>query len=158
MLYNAYITVSEYTSDGVDVPPCFRRKKNIILHRNHQWHMGNINNRNELNDFLKFFEITLEKIGESYNEYWGKTERFRPSKDIVEHGKGYWTLEQLQEFAAGRKLKKVKGMSNGSLVDCYIGIGENNIEVYRPNPNAKNVYIPMELKKSISYKKTNWII
>jgi len=38
-------------------------------------------------------------------------------------------------------LKKVIGLSNGSKVDCYIHeIDDINVEIYRPNPNAKEVY------------------
>ena len=38
-------------------------------------------------------------------------------------------------------LKKVIGLSNGSKVDCYIQeIDDINVEIYRPNPNAEEVY------------------
>jgi len=37
--------------------------------------------------------------------------------------------------------KKVIGLSNGSKVDCYIHeIDDINVEIYRPNPNAEEVY------------------
>ena len=32
-------------------------------------------------------------------------------------------MEQLKEMSKGQKLKKFKGLSNGSLVDCYVGRG-----------------------------------
>ena len=49
--------------------------------------------------------------------------------------KSFWKKEEV------KGLKKVIGLSNGSKVDCYIHeIDDINVEIYRPNPNAKEVY------------------
>ena len=49
--------------------------------------------------------------------------------------RSFWKKEEV------KNLKKVVGLSNGSKVDCYIHeIDDINVEIYRPNPNAKEVY------------------
>ena len=48
----------------------------------------------------------------------------------------FWKKEEVEG------LKKVIGLSNGYKVDCYIfyNIDGINVEIYRPNPNAEEVY------------------
>ena len=49
--------------------------------------------------------------------------------------KSFWKKEEVEGF------KKVVGLSNGYKVDCYIHeIDDINVEIYRPNPNSKEVY------------------
>ena len=49
--------------------------------------------------------------------------------------KSFWKKEEVEG------LKKVIGLSNGYKVDCYIHeIDDINVEIYRPNPNSKEVY------------------
>jgi len=49
--------------------------------------------------------------------------------------KSFLKKEEVEGF------KKVVGLSNGSKVDCYIHEIDNiNVEIYRPNPNSKEVY------------------
>jgi len=49
--------------------------------------------------------------------------------------KSFLKKEEVEGF------KKVVGLSNGSKVDCYIHeIDDINVEIYRPNPNSKEVY------------------
>ena len=49
--------------------------------------------------------------------------------------KSFWKKEEV------KGLKKVIGLSNGSKVDCYIQeIDDIEVEIYRPNPNSKEVY------------------
>ena len=62
------------------------------------------------------------------------------------------------KMSKGQKLKKFRGLSNGSLVDCYIGIGEDVIDIYRPNPNAKEVYNKMEFQDELKYRRNNWYL
>ena len=52
----------------------------------------------------------------------------------------FWKKEEVEGF------KKVVGLSNGSKVDCYIHeIDDINVEIYRPNPNAEEVYNKYDL-------------
>lgn len=154
------ISISEKTYNDYDVHPAMRREEKIIIHDGYQWHIGSIKNEENLKDMLKFLEIELTTVAcEIEHETTGKITHYNLSKNINNSSYGgFWNMEQLQEMSKGEKLKKLKGLSNGSIVDCYIGIGENSINIYRPNPNAKEVYKTMELDQEIDFRINNWYL
>lgn len=47
---------------------------------------------------------------------------------------------------------KYTDLCNGSLVDCYY----TRDEIYLPNPNCKDIYIPLDLKEHIAFRNINW--
>ena len=56
-----------------------------------------------------------------------------------------------------RKAKKIKALSNGSIVDClFINDGER-VKFYRCNPNAKKFYKPLPLEKHIKFQQTKGV-
>lgn len=154
------ISISEKTCTDYKLHPAMQREKKIIIHDGWQWHIGNINSNTHLQEMLDFFEIKLTDINsEVTHNTTGKIVFYNLSKNINNPcNGGFWSMEQLQEMSKGQKLKKIKGLSNGSIVDCYIGIGENVVDIYRPNPNAKNVYKRMELLDELNYRRNNWYI
>jgi hypothetical protein len=154
------ISISEKIYTGCDVHPAMQRKEKIIIHDGWQWYIGCIHNEQQLQEVLNFLEIELTDIDhEVEHETTGKIVFYNLSKNINNlHSGGFWSIEQLQEMSKGQKLKKFKGLSNGSIVDCYIGIGEDVINIYRPNPNAKEVYKPMKLEDEIKYRRNNWYL
>ena len=88
----------------------------------------------------KEFESCLKNLNISLNFLKTKVTNddvikiYTAEKIITE--KSFWKKEEV------KGLKKVIGLSNGSKVDCYIHeIDDINVEIYRPNPNAKEVYI-----------------
>jgi hypothetical protein len=154
------ISISEKTCTDYKVHPAMRREEKIIIHDGWEWHIGMIHNEKQLKEVLNFLEIELTEI-EHEVEYntTGKIIFYNLSKNINSPcDGGFWNIEQLKEMSRGQKLKKFKGLSNGSLVDCYIGIGENVIDIYRPNPNAKEVYNKMELSDELNYRRNNWYL
>ena len=60
-------------------------------------------------------------------------------------------MEEIPENAV-----KYTDLSNGSLVDCYYTSKNDIYTLYRPNPNAKEVYKPMGLKQHIEYILINY--
>jgi hypothetical protein len=52
--------------------------------------------------------------------------------------KYFWKLEELPEGC-----KPLEDRSNGSKVRCFAHNDGETLTIYRPNPNAKDVYIPM---------------
>lgn len=60
--------------------------------------------------------------------------------EIEEHL--FWNQEEIPENA-----KRFIGLSNGSYVDCYTVIEEDKTTIYRPNSNAKSVYLPYEYRE-----------
>lgn len=53
--------------------------------------------------------------------------------------KYFWNTDELPKGC-----KPIKALCNGSYVRCYVHNNAETITYYRPNPNAKEVYIPME--------------
>ena len=87
----------------------------------------------------KEFESCLKNLNISLNFLKTKVtdsniiKIYTAEKIITE--KSFLKKEEVKGF------KKVIGLSNGSKVDCYIHeIDDINVEIYRPNPNAKEVY------------------
>lgn len=53
--------------------------------------------------------------------------------------KCFWNTDELPDGC-----KPIKAYCNGSEVRCYVHNDGTTITYYRPNPNAKEVYVPME--------------
>lgn len=72
----------------------------------------------------------------------------------IEHrcGGGFWKLSDIPENA-----KPFKALSNGSIVNCFFLNNGETIHIYRPNPNAKEVYKPLALKERIKFVKNNYL-
>ena len=51
----------------------------------------------------------------------------------------FWNMDEIPENA-----KQFVGLCNGSYVNCYTVIEADKTTIYRPNPNAKSVYLPYE--------------
>lgn len=157
MMNNTILVVSEKTDSK-------RYRSKYILKNISQHYHFDTNNKKLMNECLEFLECTIEKDDDftTYTEENGKTEVFRVSKNIIanEFMGGFWNLEQLREMINGRRYEHFTGLSNGSLVTCYAAFDDNNntVEILRPNPNAKEVYKPLELKAHIEYKKNHWVL
>jgi hypothetical protein len=96
--------------------------------------------------WLKTLCIKIEKIDERVDSIAGRIEVYKPSESlqIID------TYFRSKDYEKIKNYKKVIGLSNGSKVDCYINkINDNVIEIYRPNPNDKDIY------KEYDYFKTN---
>lgn len=154
------ISISEKTYKDYDVHPTLRREEKIIVHDGWEWHMGCVQNEEELKKMLDFLEIELTTVDHEVEyDTTGKIVFYNLSKNINRPCMGgFWDLEQLEEVFKDKKVKKFKGLSNGSLVDCYAVIGEDIVDIYEPNPNAKNVYVEMEIKDEIKFRKTHWYL
>lgn len=60
----------------------------------------------------------------------------------------FWKIEELPKNA-----KPILALSNGSIVTCYYSKNykNNTITIYRPNPNAKDIYKPLKIEDHISH-------
>lgn len=154
------ISISEKICTDYKIHPAMQRENKIIIHDGWEWYIGNIHNQQELKKVLEFLEIELTDIDHEVNhKTTGKIVFYNLSKNINSPcDGGFWNMDQLQEMSKGQRLKKFKGLSNGSITDCYIGIGENIIDIYRPNPNAKEVYKTMEHNEELNYRRNNWYL
>ena len=97
-------------------------------------------------DFIARHEIELKESQPEKIEADGTIKKFYYADRSISSSY-FCSLDTLPEDA-----KKYTGLCNGSLVDCYY----TKDHVYRPNPNAKNVYIPLSLDDHIAFQKINW--
>lgn len=102
------------------------------------------------NEFRYFLQNTGLKINPENTRIYdlreqGKgriiTSTFFP-RSIEEHG--FWNIDEIPQNAV-----HFIGLSNGSYVNCFTLIEEGKTTIYRPNPNAKSVYLPYEYKEIV---------
>lgn len=127
-----------------------RHRSPIIIHDGWQWHFAKFNNWEQLERFLNFAGLEIELEEEKqwvFNPKCGKWRKYAVNRKLDDTcNGGFWSLSEIPEGA-----KKIKGHSNGSIVDCYIFNDGETLHVYRPNPNAKEVYKPLGLNEHIKY-------
>ena len=135
-----YITIVEKTSK--------RFRSHVIIY-NGFYHFAEMHTIEQLEKFSNMlgFTYTLEEVSQS--EEHGKYRRYSISRTIDDRcGGGFWKLSDIPDDA-----KPFKALSNGSIVDCYFLNDGETIHIYRPNPNAKEVYKPLSLKDHINFVK-----
>ena len=95
--------------------------------------------------FKNFMQVYGLKINPEHTEYrdyrqYGKGRMIISAmydKQINDHY--FYNLEDVPQTAI-----KTIALCNGSYVDCYAADHGDSIDFYRPNPNAKSVYIPYD--------------
>lgn len=139
-----YITVVEKTSEQI--------RSRVIIY-NGFYHFAEMDTMQQLERFSQMlgFTYTLEEV--SHSEKHGKCRRYSISHAIADKcGGGFWKLSDIPANA-----KTFKALSNGSIVDCYFLNDGETIHIYRPNPNAKEVYKPLSLEDHINFVKNNYL-
>lgn len=105
---------------------------------------------------LNFHVLSANDWGEDYEKFWRTIERLGLEYEYDGENdacKWYRVKESFQNFLFWYKRDVPKGcksillMSNGSIVKGYWRRYGNTIEIYRPNPNAWEVYNPVEPSK-----------
>lgn len=139
-----YITIVEKTSK--------RFRSHVIIY-NGFYHFAEMHTIEQLEKFSNMlgFTYTLEEVSQS--EEHGKYRRYSISRTIDDRcDGGFWKLSDIPDDA-----KPFKALSNGSIVDCYFLNDGETIHIYRPNPNAKEVYKPLSLEDHIDFVKNNYL-
>lgn len=138
-----YISIVQKTDEQ------YHRSK-IIIHKPSMFHFAEFENINQLELFSKMLGFTYELTEEKESERFGLYQEYSISHDIKDVcGGGFWKVEDLPDG-----VKPFKALSNGSIVDCYFLNDSKNITIYRPNPNAKEIYKPLEIQEHIKHVKT----
>lgn len=127
-----------------------RFRSKIIIMKDYQFYFAEFDNHNQFNTFLDTLGIDFI-MDEIHNQ--DTTDELiigHLSHKIIDDAGGFWQLYQLP-----KKRTLIKALSNGSIVDCYFTKDNRKKEIkwYRPNPNAKNVYVPLSTKNHIAHKK-----
>lgn len=133
------------------------RQKNMEVKPWHEIHFCNTNCKNrgmkvQIMQDLQYiaYEFIKIKAFRAFAGYVGLTYR----KD--DNGR-YFTDQFLRNEYFGKikelpnGCKPIYAMSNGSMVVCYVHNEGKTITTYRPNPNAKDVYKPLEFDESSKY-------
>lgn len=127
-----------------------KHRSPIIIHDGWQWYFAEFQNEYQLNEFLQLTGITITKTEERKMQNGGLFERYDIDYELDNHGH-FSNLDQIPDGA-----KKIKGLSNGSIVDCYFTTNNKVLKVYRPNPNCDKVYKKMPLDEELEYRRNNW--
>lgn len=113
------------------------------------WRFASFVNKEQLDCLAETLGFTYELVEETSTSF-GKYQRYTMDKNIVEplgYG-GFWKLADLPDG-----VKPIKALSNGSIVTCYYLTMDDRIELYRPNPNAKEVYKPLDINEHIAHQR-----
>ena len=94
--------------------------------------------------WLERSNLKVEHLEDKRDTKYGLIQIFHASGTIEEK-----LFQNLSEIPNGAV--KYKGLSNGSLVDCYYLKTETGSIEFHPNPNAKEVYKPLSLEESIAH-------
>lgn len=134
----------------------------IILHKNSDWYLGEFKTAAQFEKFAAYMGFSYELMGvETWNwlngetvSYYKLSHKFREGKchksEYCGMCEGFWDYSELPSGA-----KPIIVHSNGSLVTGFFTNDGETITIYRPNPNAKNVYIPMTTENHIKYLEDN---
>lgn len=104
-------------------------------------------NDNEFRYFLQNYGLKINPKHTQIHDYrkYGKgrliTTSFCPHTIDERY---FWNMDEVPKNAT-----RFIGLENGSYVDCYSVIEVNKTTIYRPNPNAKSVYLPYEHKEIV---------
>lgn len=103
------------------------------------------------NDFISRHNIDLNTSvsQERVDSIVWKVKTHFIDKVIFDHY--FWDVLELPKGA-----KVYKWLCNWSIVDCYYLNIWKTINIYRPNPNATNVYNPLSIEDHISFHKIRW--
>ena len=94
--------------------------------------------------FLKNFGLEIDASCTQYLDYrhLGKGRWITMTckeKKIIDDFGGFWDISEVPKEA-----KPYYDLCNGSYVQCYILDKGNEVITYKPNPNAKDVYTPLD--------------
>lgn len=138
-----YITIVEKTNER-------HHRSHIILHKNWQFYLAEFNDIEQLNFFADMLGFAYTLMEEKRTPDYGTYRQYEMSHQINEplgYG-GFWERSQIPAEA-----RPFKATCNGSTVTCYFTNDGKTINIYRPNPNAKEVYKPLELSERIAHRK-----
>lgn len=145
MKNNNIMTIAEKTSEQI--------RSHIIIYQcgPFGYHFAEMDTIEQLERFSKKlgFSYTMEEA--SYSEEYGAFAKYRLTHSIDDIN----SFSNLSEVPTSAK--PFKALSNGSIVDCYFLNDGKTIHIYRPNPNAKNVYKPLDIRDHIDFVKNNYL-
>jgi len=145
---NSYITTVEIVRNDLPKNGTYSiQDAKVVIHRNCEWYFGRFHDMKQLQKLAELLGFSYELEEEKQTPNNGKFRRYKMSHEIDSPcGGGFWKLSDLPEG-----VKPFKALSNGSIVTCYFLNDGKTIHIYRPNPNAKEVYKPLGTEEHIKH-------
>lgn len=112
------------------------------------FYIASFDSANQFELFLKRFNIKLRYDRTVTVEGKGTFKYYETSKIIKDSKPHFWHKNDVPKNAL-----PIKALSNGSIVDCYYELSDYEVTFFRPNPNAKDIYKPLELSEHIAHQK-----
>ncbi|MGF2713924.1 hypothetical protein ACQUY5_16715 [Bacillus cereus] len=133
-----------YVTEVAKIDPRFPRSKFVVHYMGTMTQMNEFNTKTQLDSWAKALGITLTHVDTNSS---GVT-TYRIDQAIREVL--FWYPQELPQG-----VKRHKGVSNGSVVDCYVYVQQGVTTVFRPNSNAKEVYKPLTIEERIAFNNDN---
>ena len=128
--------------------PSYVHRSKFIIHAPNLTYFAEFETKEQLDFFAKLLGFTYEKVEERKSVFkGGKYRAYKMSHNICDH-KYFWNITEVPADA-----KPIKALSNGNVVTCYFHNDGDKIYFFRPNPNSKEVYNPLELNEQITFRK-----
>lgn len=117
----------------------------VVLHKDWNFHLGRFPSMNALRDFMEFAGLELGELTEE--RQCGKAGFYRQWRvDYDLDDRGFGKMSEIPSDA-----KPFTGLSNGSLVTCYLWMDEDTLHIRRPNPNDAEIYKPLSVEDHIKH-------
>ena len=126
-------------------------RRHWILHKDFNFYLAEFDTKEQLDFFAETLGFTYEPKEDETTIMRGgyeSTYREYTLSHFFKEEPYFWKREDVPAEA-----RPVKLLSNGSIVTGYVWNDGTTIHIYRPNPNAKEVYKPMTHEDHIAYQK-----
>lgn len=143
-----HISIVEHTD------PEFHRSK-IVIHRGTGFYYAEFSTIEQLQFHADLLGFKYSLKCEEKTERFGLYQLYEMTHSIDDHH----TFSKISDIP--EDAKPFKALSNGSIVTCYFTNHDKKINIYRPNPNAKEVYKPLELVCHLKHKEiygSYWVV
>lgn len=124
-------------------------RSKFIIHGESGYYFAEFDTEDQLAFFAETLGFSYQLTSEERSARFGTYRKYMMSHKINDpcYG-GFWKREDVPAEA-----KPFKALSNGSIVTCYFTNDGETINIFRPNPNAKEVYKPLETPAHIAHRK-----
>lgn len=124
----------------------------VVIMQDTMFHFASFNNMEQFKKFLVIFDVKLEYL-KTYNPGTPSEVKHYRTNYFLD-GKRYHSFWKYPRMNTKHR-KFIKALSNGSIVNCILERNEKDKIIYlkRPNPNAKDVYCPLDTWAHIEYQK-----
>ena len=145
MKNNNIMTIVEKTDEQI--------RSHIIIYQNGPfgYHFAEMDTIEQLENFSKKLGFSYTQEEFNYSVEQGVYIKCRLSHSIDDNN----SFMELSSVPKGAR--SFKALSNGAIVDCYFLNDGKTIHIYRPNPNAKDVYKPLGIRDHIDFVKNNYL-